>query len=117
MLARDIMSDGVISVTPHHSVRHAAQIMLDHHVSGLPVIDDEGHLVGMLSEGDLLRRAELGFSATPRTEGNSADYLKSQSWRVGDVMTANKDTSAASSSSITTAAHTTTPTRQPLLFR
>ena len=60
MLARDIMTRTILSVTPDHSIRHAAQIMLDHHVSGLPVIDDAGGLVGMLTEGDLLRRVELG---------------------------------------------------------
>ena len=42
MLARDIMTRTIVSVTPDHSVRHAAEIMLDRHVSGLPVIDGAG---------------------------------------------------------------------------
>ncbi len=59
MLARDIMKKKVLSISPDHSVRHAARTMLENQISGLPVCDDRGRLVGMLSEGDLLRRAEL----------------------------------------------------------
>jgi CBS domain-containing protein len=88
MLVRDIMTTAVISISPEHSVRHAAQIMLDRHISGLPVIDDEGRLAGMLTEGDLLRRAELGAAAGWIAEGQSAeDFIRRHSWRVGDVMT------------------------------
>ena len=76
MFTKEIMTDAVISVAPDNSVRHAAQIMLDHHISGLPVMDSGGRLVGILTEGDLLRRAELGTPA--RTEGPqmSEDYIK-----------------------------------------
>jgi CBS domain-containing protein len=87
MLTRDIMTERVISVTPDHSVRHAAEIMLDHHISGLPVIDGADRLVGMLTEGDLLRRAELGSPASVQGPQLSADYIKIHSWCVGDVMT------------------------------
>jgi CBS domain-containing protein len=88
MLVRDIMTNTVISISPDHSVRHAAGIMLDRHVSGLPVIDDEGRLAGMLTEGDLLRRAELGAAAGWVAEGQSAqDFIRRHSWRVGDIMT------------------------------
>lgn len=87
MVTRDIMTGTVISVTPDHSVRHAAQIMLDHHISGLPVIDDANNLVGMLTEGDLLRRAEFGAPAWAQGPQMSADYIKIHSWCVGDVMT------------------------------
>lgn len=88
MLARDIMTRTVLSVTPDHSVRHAAQIMLDHHISGLPVIDDSGKLVGMLTEGDLLRRTELGPAAAWSQGRQSAeDYIRTHGWSVGDVMT------------------------------
>jgi CBS domain-containing protein len=88
MLAKDIMTEAVISVTPDHSVRHAAQIMLDHRISGLPVIDGGGKIVGMLTEGDLLRRTELGLSASARGLQDSANYIRTHSWRIGDVMTA-----------------------------
>jgi CBS domain-containing protein len=65
--------------------------MIDNRVSGLPVCNDEGNLVGILSEGDLLRRSELG-SATLKETGNRLQqgpetYIQAHSWRVGDVMT------------------------------
>jgi len=88
MLVGDIMTRAIVALAPDNGVRHAAQLMLDHHVSGLPVVDDQGRLVGMLTEGDLLRRSELGASA--KTDGRpqtSADFIKTHGWRVGDVMT------------------------------
>jgi len=93
MIVRDVMSKGVFSVMPGHSVRHAAQLMLDHQVSGLPVIDGDGRMVGILTEGDLLRRVEYGMTGTGSrwieavmTEGSARDFVKSHSWRVADVM-------------------------------
>ena len=96
MIARDVMTVDVVTVSPDHSVSHAAQIMLDHHISGLPVLDDQGHLVGIVTEGDFLRRSELGLPALSpddqhlSTNGERArSYVKSHSWKVADVMTAN----------------------------
>jgi CBS domain-containing protein len=93
MIVADVMSKALVTVMPGHSVKHAAQIMLDHHVSGLPVVDGDGRLVGMLTEGDLLRRVEFGltggrphWSEALSTDGVARDYIKSHSWRVGDVM-------------------------------
>jgi CBS domain-containing protein len=60
MNAADIMAQPVISVTPETEVAEAAQLMLEHRISGLPVLDRSGTLVGIISEGDLLRRAETG---------------------------------------------------------
>ncbi|HVY50723.1 MAG TPA: CBS domain-containing protein, partial [Devosia sp.] len=94
MNVSDVMSHGVVSVMPGHSVRHAAQLMLEHHVSGLPVLDGEGRLIGILTEGDLLRRVEYGLTgANPHwieahsAEGAARDFIKSHGWRVSDVMT------------------------------
>ena len=50
----------VISVRPEAVVAEAAQLMLEHGISGLPVLDADGELVGIVTEGDLLRRAETG---------------------------------------------------------
>ena len=89
MLVADIMAQGVITITTDHGVRHAAQMMLDHHVSGLPVLDENARLVGMLTEGDLLRRTELGLPLRSQpVRLGSADFIKTHGWRVGDVMTA-----------------------------
>ncbi|OHV78799.1 CBS domain-containing protein [Ensifer sp. LCM 4579] len=91
MQAKDFMTRGVISISPEHSISHAARIMLENHISGLLVRDDEGKLLGVLSEGDLLRRAELGAAAwrssTEKLHVPAESFTKSHSWRVGDVMT------------------------------
>ena len=94
MKANDVMTVDVVSVSPDHSVRHAARIMLDHRISGLPVVDDDGRLVGIVTEGDLMRRSELGAQALKpigrhfaTSEDNARAYVKSHSWKVSDVMT------------------------------
>lgn len=85
MKAKDVMTANVVTVSPDHSVRHAAQIMLDHRISGMPVIDDDGRLVGIVSEGDFLRRSELGIPAL--SLGEAHGYVKGHSWKVADLMT------------------------------
>ena len=60
MKAGDVMTQSTVTVDPDDSVMHAVQLMLKRHISGLPVVDNTGALVGILTEGDLLRRAELG---------------------------------------------------------
>ncbi|MEZ0000784.1 CBS domain-containing protein [Sinorhizobium fredii] len=90
MLAKDIMTKKVLSVSPEHSISHTALTMLENRISGLPVCDDDRKLVGILSEGDLLRRAELGSAAWPSAIRDKAEpeaFTKTHSWRVGDVMT------------------------------
>ena len=58
MRAEDVMTRDVIAIDPDATVLEAARVMLRHHISGLPVIDKQGRLVGVLSEGDFLRRSE-----------------------------------------------------------
>lgn len=60
MRAHHIMTKDVITVTPHTSIEDAAKIMLQTHISGLPVVNDAGKLVGIISESDYLRRSEIG---------------------------------------------------------
>lgn len=60
MLVMHAMTPTVISVLPSQSVLDAVRKMLDYSISGLPVIDADKNLVGIVSEGDLLRRTELG---------------------------------------------------------
>ncbi|MDA8097658.1 MAG: CBS domain-containing protein [Desulforudis sp.] len=55
-LARDVMTTQVISVHPDDDVEKVAKLLLEHHISGLPVLDDDGKLVGVVTEGDLVIR-------------------------------------------------------------
>ncbi|WP_045836328.1 CBS domain-containing protein [Hyphomicrobium sp. 99] len=95
MKARDIMIRDVVSVTPDCSIAEMAQKMQQFRVSGLPVINAEGELVGVVTEGDCLRRAETGtqvkrsgwrsFLASPETL--AGEYIRSHGRKVSDVMT------------------------------
>lgn len=92
MNAKDLMTAAPTTVCPEHSVWHVAQIMLAERVSGIPVVDDDGGLIGIVTEGDLLRRTELGTEGAFPDASQDADamtkaYVKSHSWNVGDVMT------------------------------
>ena len=100
MKAEDVMTRDVISIDPNATVLQAARLMLQHHISGLPVIDGNSNLVGVLSEGDFLRRREtkterrrsrwLEFLMGP---GRVADeYTHSHGNRVSEVMTAEVQT-------------------------
>src|ERR1700741_3061443 len=60
MQVKDIMTRNVISVGPDESIMKAARLMLQNRISGLPVIDRDGELMGIVTEGDFLRRGELG---------------------------------------------------------
>lgn len=95
MRAKDIMTTAVITVSEKATVDEAVRKMLDHHVSALPVVDDNGKLVGLISEGDLMRRLQdkgrqrrswwLELFGGP--EGSAQDFIKARSHRIGDVMT------------------------------
>jgi CBS domain-containing protein len=95
MKTADIMTRNVVSVRPETTILQAAQLMLQHRISGLPVVDCDGHIVGIVTEGDFLRRVETG-TQRKRTRwveflvgpGRLAeDYVRSSSRRVEDVMT------------------------------
>lgn len=90
--ARDLMSTEVITISPKATVIEAAKKMLDHRVSGLPVVDDRDRLIGVISEGDLLRRIEIGtdpgMSGSPFSLELAREFLKAHSQDVEDVMTA-----------------------------
>ena len=60
MRAHQIMTRNVITIGPGMSIVEAAKLMLDNHLSGLPVLDEHGKLAGIVSEGDFLRRSEIG---------------------------------------------------------
>jgi CBS domain-containing protein len=95
MQVQDVMTKHVISVEPTDTIARAIRLMLQERISGLPVIDAAGKLVGIVTEGDFLRRAETGtqrrrprwleFLAGP---GRMADeYVHTHARKVSEVMT------------------------------
>ena len=95
MNVSDVMTPNVLSVAPDASVVMAARLMLEKRISGVPVIDDRGHLVGIVTEGDFLRRVETGTGRQrPKWieffmgAGRLADeYVRLSGRKVSDVMT------------------------------
>jgi CBS-domain-containing membrane protein len=64
MKAKDIMTHEVITVRADATVDKIAQLLNDHHISGVPVVDEEGRVVGIVSESDLfLKPKGIPFSA------------------------------------------------------
>ena len=95
MHAHQIMTRSVITVTPEATIVEAANIMLQKHVSGLPVVDAAGKLVGVVSEGDFIRRSEIG---TQRKRGrwlrfilgpgkSASDFVHEHGRKISEVMT------------------------------
>src|SRR5271165_6154065 len=70
MRAMDVMTTNVITVAPDTSVQDLAALLVNHGISGVPVVDEANNLIGIVSEGDLLHRAEIGTE--PRTERRRA---------------------------------------------
>ncbi|HEX8757199.1 MAG TPA: CBS domain-containing protein, partial [Steroidobacteraceae bacterium] len=64
MQASEVMQRNPITVTPATAIAVAVHLMVTHRISSLPVVDDFGAVVGVVSEGDLLRRVELGTAAS-----------------------------------------------------
>jgi CBS domain-containing protein len=96
MRAHQIMTRSVVTVTPDTTIVDAANLMLQKHVSGLPVVDSSGKLVGIVSEGDFIRRSEIG---TGRKRGRwlkfilgpgkaASDFVHEHGRKVSEVMTA-----------------------------
>jgi CBS domain-containing protein len=95
MKVKDVMTSPVISIEPETPVLEAVRIMLQRRISGLPVIDKDGRLVGMVTEGDFLRRAETGterrrprwleFLVGPGQLAN--EYTRSHGCKVSEIMT------------------------------
>ena len=95
MRAHQIMTRSVVTVTPETNILEAADIMLQRHVSALPVLDPAGKLVGIVSEGDFIRRSEIG---TQRKRGRwlkfilgpgqaATDFVHEHGRKVSEVMT------------------------------
>ena len=95
MKARDVMVSPVITVSPHASVKEVAKTFLERHISAVPVVDEKGKLVGIISEGDLLHRTEAGterqrpwwLRAFIGPDTLAAEYTKAHARHVADAMT------------------------------
>lgn len=95
MLAKDVMSQEIVCIDVKESVFDAAELLLSARVSAAPVTDDKGALVGIVSEADLIRRAEIGTAGKKTWLGRLLDseassaraFVAAQTRRVADVMT------------------------------
>lgn len=95
MQAKDIMTRNVISVTPETTVRDIAKLLLERRISAVPVLGHDGSPIGIVSEGDLMRRVETGterhsswwLDLLSGADEKSMAYVKSHGRRAADVMT------------------------------
>lgn len=95
MIVADVMTRHCITIAPDATVEEAVNLMLSRHISGLFVVDNAGDLAGVITEGDLLRRDELGTQrnrpwwlrllASPARQ--AADFTRANGRHVRDVMT------------------------------
>jgi CBS domain-containing protein len=94
MNAADVMTASVVTVSPETTVLELVNLLLSRNISGAPVVDSEGVLAGIVTEGDLVRRAELG---TERKHGGwlafftgtatmAQDYVRAHATKVSDIM-------------------------------
>lgn len=111
MRAMDVMTTDVITVGPDMTIQDLAKLLAERGISGVPVVNSSGGLVGVISEGDLLHRAEIGTAHRHRERRRSwwlddfaselaRDYVKSHGRTVSDLMTrdvvsVNEDTDLA----------------------
>jgi CBS domain-containing protein len=95
MKATDVMVTNVITVDVNATIGEVAAILLNNHISAAPVVDEKGELIGIVSEGDLMRRAEIGttkrhswwLELISNKWASATEYNKSHSRKVADVMT------------------------------
>ncbi|MGO8917295.1 MAG: CBS domain-containing protein [Stellaceae bacterium] len=95
MRAIDIMVRDVITVRPDTDVADAIKLLSKHDVSALPVVDAQAHLIGILSEADLIHRVEIGtekhrpwwLEAVTGAAALAEDFAKSHGKKVGELMT------------------------------
>jgi CBS domain-containing protein len=95
MKAADIMVTQVVTLRPEQTVYEAAELMVDHRISGVPVVREDRTPVGIITESDLMRRPEAGTqrrhsAGLPILTGPeqlARQYIKENAYRVQDVMT------------------------------
>jgi CBS domain-containing protein len=95
MKVAEVMESNVVSVRPDTTVSDVAKILLSHRFSAVPVLDENSKLVGIVSEGDLIRRVETGterhrswwLEVLTSGEKLATDYVKSHARYAGEIMT------------------------------
>jgi CBS domain-containing protein len=95
MKVAEVMESNVVSVRPDTAVSDVAKILLSHRFSAVPVLDENSKLVGIVSEGDLIRRVETGterhrawwLEVLTSGEKLATDYVKSHARYAGEIMT------------------------------
>ncbi len=100
MKARDVMVSPVMTLKPSNTVADAARLFLDNRISAAPVVDDQGKILGIVSEGDLMHRVEAGTQRrrswwlTPFVGETTlaTEYVKAHAKKVADIMTRNVTT-------------------------
>ncbi|MFO1101238.1 MAG: CBS domain-containing protein [Xanthobacteraceae bacterium] len=96
MKAMDVMVRDVVTVKPDDTVADAIKLLIMHDVSALPVVDDDGRVVGVISEADLVHREEIGtekhrpwwLEALTPASTLAEEFAKSHGRRVDEVMSA-----------------------------
>ena len=97
MEAQDIMTRNVVTTTPEATVGEVATLLVERHISAVPVIDAAGKLVGIVSEGDLVRRPEIAgerraswwLTLFSDQAERARDYVKTHGRNVAEIMTRN----------------------------
>ena len=95
MRAADVMTSEVIMIDDDASVQEVTNLLAEHGISAVPVVDCNRRVIGMVSEGDLLHRAETGterrrswwLELVASTNQLAGEYVKSHSGKVKDLMT------------------------------
>lgn len=97
MLCKDVMSGAPVTAGPLTGVREVARLMVEHRVSAVPIVNASGTLIGIVSEGDLLRRPEigtehrrswLGWVFLHGEEARARDFIHEHGRRAEDIMSA-----------------------------
>lgn len=101
MRASDIMTTSIVCASPDMSVHEAANLMVSAGISGLPVVNESGRLVGMITEGDLMHRVEIGTGVQQRaswlemlisTTEHASRYVREHANKVRDLMSTDVST-------------------------
>lgn len=95
VIAKDIMMRKVVTVGPDAQVRDVAKLLVEKGISGVPVVSAGGELLGIVSEGDLMRRSEIETDRSrswwlrffAAADDLAAEFVKSHALKVADVMT------------------------------